>query len=153
MKRLLFFLALAILVPSLAHAVIGPAQLISLANQDRATSHIVPLQENPILDKAAQKRADYLVSTGYFSHQDKEGQMPWHYFTETGYKFTNAGENLARGFKDPESTETAFMNSPSHKANILNARYKDIGIGISQDSQGNMYVVEFYGSRQDPLRN
>lgn len=148
MKKPLPVLALIILLPSITQAAISPVQLITLANQDRAAIHLSPLKENTILTKAAQKRADYLASTGYFSHQDPQGNWPWHYFTENGYKYTYAGENLARKFTDAESIEKAFMSSPTHKANILNIHYKEVGSAISIDSQGNYYVVEFYGTKK-----
>src|SRR6185503_13968338 len=114
MKKLLPILIVAILLPSIVSAAISPAQLIKLANQDRAANHIAPLKESPKLAKAAQKRADYLASTGYFSHQDLLGNWPWHYFTENGYKFKYAGENLARKFTDSEEVQKAFMSSPTH---------------------------------------
>jgi uncharacterized protein YkwD len=148
MKKLLPIFALILLLPSISYAAISPAELINLANQDRAAFYLPPLIENPILTKAAQKRADYLALTGYFSHQDLQGNWPWHYFTENGYIFTYAGENLARYFTDSESTEKGFMNSPTHKANILNIYFKEVGSAISIDSQGKYYVVEFYGTRK-----
>jgi uncharacterized protein YkwD len=111
MKKLLFPIAVIILLPSIVQAAISPAHLITLANQDRAASHLSPLKENSILTKAAQQRADYLASTGYFSHQDPQGRWPWHYFTENGYKYKYAGENLARYFTETESVEKAFMSS------------------------------------------
>lgn len=147
MKKLLPILILIILLPSIVHAAISPKELIKLANQDRATNYLAPLKENSKLTKAAQKRADYLASTGYFSHQDFQGNWPWHYFTENGYKFKHAGENLARKFTEAEEVQKAFMSSPTHKANILNVHYKEVGSAISIDSEGNYYVVEFYGSR------
>ena len=139
---------MTILLPSIASAAISPAQLIKLANQDRAANYLAPLKENPKLTKAAQKRADYLASTGYFSYQDLQGNWPWHYFTESGYKFKYAGEKLARKFTDAEEVQKAFMASPTHKANILNVHYKEVGSAISIDSEGNYYVVEFYGTRK-----
>ena len=147
MKKLLPILIVAILLPSIVQAAITPAQLIKLANQDRAANYLAPLKENPKLTKAAQKRADYLASTGYFNHQDPQGRWPWHYFTENGYKYKYAGENLARKFTESEEVEKAFMSSPTHKANILNVHYKEVGSAISIDSEGNYYVVAFYGSR------
>jgi uncharacterized protein YkwD len=147
MKKLIPVLIIAILLPSIVQAAINPKELITLANQDRAANYLSPFKENPKLTKAAQKRADYLASTGYFSHQDLLGNWPWHYFTENGYKFKYAGENLARKFTDSESIEKAFMASITHKANVLNVHYKEVGSAISIDSQGNYYVVAFYGSR------
>ena len=147
MKKLLLILIIVILLPSIASAAISPKELINLANQDRTANYLAPLKENPKLTKAAQKRADYLASTGYFSHQDLQGNWPWHYFTKNGYKFKYAGENLARKFTDAEEVQKAFMSSPTHKANILNVHYEEVGSAISIDSEGNYYVVEFYGSR------
>jgi hypothetical protein len=67
---------------------------------------------------------------------------------QVGYEYIMAGENLAVNFLESEAVNTAWMNSPTHKANLLNKNYEQIGIGIAQGNYGNresMFVVQMFG--------
>lgn len=98
-------------------------QMIPLTNFDR----LKPLKENLLLMKAAQNRAQFFCDEP-FSHT-AEGLTPWSFFNAVGYKYQYAGENLAKGYATPIDAEIAFMNSPTHKANIVKPVYTDIGVG------------------------
>jgi hypothetical protein len=126
--------------------------IISLTNESRSEFSLSALTENSLLDKAAQTKADDMLAKGYFSHNTPDGKTPWDFIVAAGYDYVMAGENLAINFTEAESVETAWMNSPGHKANILNKDYQEIGIGISQGAyQGHdaIFVVQMFGTPAD----
>lgn len=135
-------------VPAFSSA-ITPENIINLTNQSRLQFGQSILTENSILDKAAQAKADDMLAKGYFAHVTPEGKTPWSFITTAGYNYLIAGENLAVNFTEAENVETAWMNSPGHRANILNKDFQEIGIGISQgDYQGHnaIFVVQEFGT-------
>jgi uncharacterized protein YkwD len=119
--------------------------LLSLTNQDRAKYHLAGLALNSQLEQAAQNKADSMSQKNYWSHIGPSGQTPWSLITGTGYMFQMAGENLAYGFNIPSRVMQAWMNSPEHKANILNNSYQAVGFGISESKnyigQGPQIIV------------
>jgi hypothetical protein len=122
--------------------------IITLTNESRQQFGVPALNENQILDKAAQAKADDMLAKGYFAHNSPDGRTPWDFITAAGYSYLMAGENLAVNFTEAEDVETAWMNSPDHKANILNKNFQDIGIGVSQGTyQGHnaIFVVQEFG--------
>ena len=131
---------------------ITPSNIISLTNQSRETYNLGGLKENSMLAKAAQAKADDMLAKGYFAHNTPDGKTPWDFIVATGYNYITAGENLAVNFTEAENVETAWMNSPGHKANILNKNFLEIGIGISQGSyQGHeaIFVVQEFGTQAE----
>ncbi len=136
------------MVPAFSSA-ITPENIISLTNQSRLQYNEGVLTENSTLDKAAQAKADDMLAKGYFAHVTPDGKTPWSFITNAGYNYLIAGENLAVNFTEAENVETAWMNSPGHRANILNKDFQEIGIGISEgDYQGHtaIFVVQEFGT-------
>jgi hypothetical protein len=89
-----------------------------------------------------------MATKGYFSHTSPEGLSPWHWFDTVGYKFMYAGENLAINFSESTDVEQAWMNSPGHRANILNERFTEIGIATAQGTyqgQPTIFVAQMFG--------
>lgn len=122
--------------------------IISLTNQSRQEYKLGTLRENSLLNAAAQTKANDMLKNSYFSHNTPEGKTPWDFITKAGYSYLMAGENLAVNFTEAENVETAWMNSPGHKANIVNKNFEEIGIGIAQgEYQGNtaIFVVQMFG--------
>lgn len=122
--------------------------IITLTNQSRATFNLNSLKESMVLNKAAQAKANDMLNFGYFSHNSPDGRTPWSFIADAGYSYLMAGENLAVNFTEAESVEEAWMNSPGHKANILNKHFEEIGIGIAQGQyQGRVaiFVVQMFG--------
>ena len=74
--------------------------LVMLANNNRIANSLGYLVSNPLLERAAQMKADDMASKSYFAHVSPEGVNPWHWFTSAGYNFVYAGENLAINFSD-----------------------------------------------------
>jgi len=123
--------------------------LINGTNQARTTDGLSSLHESPLLDAAAQEKANDMVANNYFAHTSPSGLSPWYWFENVGYNFTAAGENLAVDFTDSQDVTAAWLNSPEHRANILTAGYTDIGMATAQgEFQGHpaVYVVELFGT-------
>jgi uncharacterized protein YkwD len=122
--------------------------LVELANIDRESGKLQGLVVSPILQKAAQMKADDMAAKGYFAHNSPEGFTPWHWFEEAGYDFSFAGENLAVYFSDSAELEKAWMNSPLHRANILGSSFTEIGIATAKGvyrGKETVYVVQEFG--------
>lgn len=127
------------------------SSVIEMTNMERGASAVSSLYENPKLDTAAYLKAKDMMEKDYFSHESPEGVSPWHWFKEAGYDYKFAGENLAIGFLDSEEVVQAWMDSPSHRANLLNPNYKEIGIAVlTGDFQGKetTIVVQLFGTLQ-----
>jgi hypothetical protein len=123
--------------------------LVDLTNETRVAHDDAPLVRNATLDKAATLKGDDMSSYGYFSHNSPTGVTPWHWFQEAGYNFLYAGENLAINFIDATEVRDAWLASPTHRANLLDTRFKEIGMAtISGIYQGEptIYVVQLFGT-------
>lgn len=130
-------------------AAVVSAVLVELANGDRAGAGLSELSVSPRLIAAAQAKADDMAENGYFAHVSPQGVDPWHWFQKAGYSFDYAGENLAVNFADSGDVNTAWMNSPTHRQNILNAHFTEIGIATAQGMyQGRpaTFVVQEFGT-------
>ena len=122
--------------------------LVDLTNADRNLYALNGLTQNPLLTQAAQAKADDMAAKGYFAHVSPDGVTPWHWFGSVGYEYLYAGENLAVNFDDSTAVEQAWMNSPLHRANIVNGSFTEIGIATSQGTyQGRptTFVVQLFG--------
>lgn len=125
-------------------------QIIHETNLERARSQQHDLVINSKLNQAAQAKANDMVQRDYWSHNAPDGTTPWSFVDSNGYDYQTAGENLAFGFMNAGQIIDGWMNSPEHKANILNREYREIGIGIttSDNFQGKgpaTIVVALYG--------
>ncbi|MCJ7786991.1 CAP domain-containing protein [Patescibacteria group bacterium] len=146
----LFTVSYLIYLPKTIYfADISSTSLIKLTNQGREALGFGPLTENSQLDKAASLKAQDMIAKDYFAHQSPEGKSPWYWIKSANYDYQYAGENLAIGFLDSEEVYQAWNDSPSHKANLFNPNYQDIGITVLKgDFQGNetYVVVQLFGS-------
>ncbi|MFH0948721.1 MAG: CAP domain-containing protein [Elusimicrobiota bacterium] len=127
---------------------ITKSAIVNLINQKRGSLGFQLLKENPALDRAAMLKAQDMMQKGYFSHQSPEGISPWYWFSAAGYQYNIAGENLAIGFLDSAEVYKAWMDSPSHKANILNQNYQDTGIAVLKgdfNGKTTTVVVNLFG--------
>jgi len=123
--------------------------LIQLTNQERQSLGLSALKENSVLDQAAQQKAQDMLASDYFSHYSPAGVSPWYWFKKVGYSYQLAGENLAIGFLDSEEVVQAWLNSPSHKANLVNSTFQETGMAVLKgDFQGSeaTVVVQLFGS-------
>lgn len=130
-------------------ASILPGVLATLTNDDRARAGLATLTQDAHLARAAQMKAEDMAAKGYFAHVDPEGRQPWYWLQQAGYEYTYAGENLAVNFTDSEDVQKAWMNSPTHHANIVKSEYTRIGIGAARGTyKGNdtTFVVQFFAT-------
>jgi uncharacterized protein YkwD len=132
---------------------VNVSALVSATNQARAANGLGALALNSQLSNGAQSKAADMIAKDYWAHTAPDGTEPWDFFTSAGYKYQNAGENLAYGFDNSTEIVDAWMNSPGHRANIL-GDYKDVGFGYAsgENYQGGQYtvVVGFYATAQTP---
>ncbi len=130
-------------------AEIAASVLIDLTNENRIAYNYQPLIRNEKLDVAAELKGKDMADKQYFSHDSPEGITPWYWFRQAGYNFLYAGENLAINFTDSSEVEEAWLGSPTHRANIMNAQFHEIGIATVQGFYNNyptIYVVQMFGT-------
>ncbi len=107
-------------------------QIISLTNAKRAENGLPALAFNSQLAQAAAGKASNMFAENYWAHFAPSGKTPWNFITGAGYKYVYAGENLARDFSDAQSVINAWMNSPSHKSNLLDKNFREIGVSVTE---------------------
>lgn len=130
--------------------------LIELTNKEREKKGLSALTENEALNKAAQLKAENMLSEDYWAHFAPSGKTPWDFILGTGYKFTFAGENLAKNFYSSDEVVKAWMNSKTHRENLLNSKYKDIGIAVVEgvlNGQKTTLVVQEFGTTESTFPN
>jgi len=126
-----------------------PAVIVELTNDERSDDALGQLQRNTTLDQAAAMKAQHMAEREYFSHFSPNGVSPWFWFAEAEYNFVHAGENLAIHFTDSGDVVDAWMESPTHRANIMNGNYTQIGVGTAEgEFEGfkTVYVVQLFGT-------
>ncbi|MEE1752769.1 CAP domain-containing protein [Streptomyces sp. SP18CS02] len=119
------------------------AQVVSLANKERAKVGCSPLAVNAKLTTAAQNHSEDMAAHNNMSHTGSDGSDPGQRITRAGYTWRAYGENVAYGYSTPEQVMTGWMNSPGHKANILNCSFTEIGVGLAQP---NFYWTQDFGT-------
>jgi len=130
-----------------------PAVVVDLTNDERADLATAPLQRNDLLDVAAQEKAQHMAANEYFAHFAPDGTTPWSFFDASGYVYAHAGENLAIHFTDSTEVVEAWMQSPGHRKNIVDAKYTEIGVGTAKgtfDGYDTVYVVQLFGTPAVP---
>lgn len=127
--------------------------LYNLSNQQRISNGASPLALNAKLNSAALAKAHDMMQKDYWAHVSPDGTTPWSFITAAGYQYTIAGENLAKNFYTSSGVVSGWMGSPTHKDNLLNSAYKDVGYavlnGVLQGSETTL-VVAMYGSEYVP---
>ena len=132
---------------------ITPDNVNYLINQERIYYGLSPLKDDSRLDSAALQKSTDMISRNYFEHY-AYGLTPWDFIHNSQYDYSSASENLAMNFDTAEGMVNTWMQSPTHRANILNPNFTDSGIGIVKgaSTNGNSdYVVTNMFGRQKPL--
>ena len=104
-------------------------EVIDLLNGERTQVGLDPLVKDPLLSQAAQLHSESMADDDFFSHIGADGSTPFERIQDSGYQYWTAGENIAAGYRTPKAVVEAWMNSPGHRANILNHNFTAIGIG------------------------
>lgn len=125
------------------------SELVDLTNEARAQVNESPLQIDEKLSLAARNKAVDMLESDYFAHISPSGKTPWYWMDQVQYTYIYAGENLAINFDTPTSTHAAWMASPTHRENIENAEFKEIGIAIAHGNLNGKeatIVVQMFGT-------
>lgn len=133
-----------------------PGVLTALTNEERAQNDAPPLSQNNLLKRAAELKAQDMANGGYFAHTSPDGKTPWYWLDQVGYTYKLAGENLAVNFFESTDVAEAWMNSPTHRANIVKKNYTEIGIGVANgkyEGKNTVFVAQFFGTPIDPVKN
>lgn len=132
---------------------VNRTDLHAQTNAFRSAAGLGSLALDSQLNQAAQAKAEHMITNDYWAHVAPDGTTPWYFFESVGYVYVNAGENLAYGFRTSAEVVQAWMDSPSHRDNVL-GNYQDVGFGYMDGAnyQGGQYtvVVAMYGTRQAP---
>ena len=129
---------------------ITPDKVISLVNDARLANKVGILVKDEALTRAAQMKADDIFAKGYFAHTSPEGKTPWTWFAKAGYDYAYAGENLAIHFTQAEDQQRAWMESPTHRKNILNPEYREMGVAVESgilEGKKTIVTVQEFGRR------
>ena len=117
------------------------ANMLELVNQERAANGLAPLEADPELTEVARKHSADMFARGYFSHYTPENKNPFDRMREDGVSFRTAGENLALAPTLPIA-HNGLMNSPGHRANILNPQFGRVGIGILDGGRRGLMISQ-----------
>ena len=132
------------------------ARVVDLVNAQRATYGLAPLRVNPQLADAAESYSGYMASANFFSHTGADGSRMTQRDEAAGYTaWVFLGENLAAGQPTPEQVVTAWMASPTHRANVLAEEAAEIGIGHAFDpgsTFGDYWTMEIGTQAPQPGR-
>ncbi|MFE0808626.1 CAP domain-containing protein [Streptomyces sp. NPDC058794] len=126
----------------------GPeAQVLSLVNEERTAAGCSPVTANDRLTRAADDYSDVMASSGVMSHTGPDGSTMTTRVEAAGYQWSTLGENIARGQADAASVMESWMNSPGHRANILNCSFKELGVGVHFGDGGPWWTQNFGAPR------
>nr|WP_267244837.1 sigma-70 family RNA polymerase sigma factor [Streptomyces sp. PR69] len=122
------------------------AEVTDLVNAERAKEGCGPVSGNAQLHEAALNHSEDMAARDYFDHSSPEGTGPGERITAAGYRWSTYGENIARGQQSAAKVMESWMNSPGHRANILNCSFKEIGVGV-HEAQGGPWWTQVFGAR------
>ncbi|HPN96841.1 MAG TPA: CAP domain-containing protein [Candidatus Moranbacteria bacterium] len=128
---------------------INVKNVIKFVNESRVAQGFSELKENEKLNKIAQDKLEDMITNKYFAHTSPKGITPWFWFEKNGYDYKYAGENLAINFLKAEDQHKAWMASPTHRKNILNTSYQEIGVAVGAgeiNGQTSIITVQEFGT-------
>ncbi|MFE9425006.1 sigma-70 family RNA polymerase sigma factor [Kitasatospora sp. NPDC006697] len=118
-------------------------QVLELVNVQRSQHGCGPLTANSKLQLAAQRQSDDMAARQFFDHTNPDGLGPRQRIEAAGYRWSTWGENIARGQADPASVMDGWMNSPGHRANILDCDFREMGVGVHFGTGGPWWTEDF----------
>lgn len=126
--------------------------VIGLVNQARMLNGLNLIKKNDLLMRAAIEKMNDMFSNDYFAHTSPKGTTPWYWIEKSGYDYKYAGENLAVDFSTAEKQQKAWMDSATHRKNILNPNYQEIGVAVGEgkiDGKETILTVQFFGTQMN----
>lgn len=130
-------------------------KLFLLTNSEREKNKLSPLTYNPLLAQAAQEKAQDMFAKNYWAHFGPSGETPWNFVLDAGYRYEYAGENLAKNFLFSQGVIDAWMQSVSHRENILRPEYKEVGFAVVNgmlNGEETTLVVQMFGTPLTAVR-
>lgn len=130
---------------------ISTEALLNATNAERVKYGLNPFTLNNKLISAASDKAADVFAKNYWAHYAPDGTSPWYFFQKYDYRYLFAGENLAKDFDDSAAVVAAWMNSPTHRENILKPEYQDIGFAVVEgtlEDQPTVLVVQLFGKEE-----
>ncbi len=124
-------------------------QLLHDTNAKRQEAGLSPLVLNSSLSQAASDKASDMFRNNYWAHNSPSGKTPWDFIIQSGYKYTLAGENLAKNFQTSSGVVEAWMNSPTHRDNIIKSGYREVGFSVVNGTilgEETTLVVQMFGT-------
>lgn len=121
-------------------------EMLSLVNSERAKAGLSALKGDTQILRVARLKSQDMINKNYFDHNSPTYGSPFEMMKSHGISYSTAGENIAMN-RSVAAAHTALMNSPGHRANILNANYTHIGIGIAQNANGSLYITQMFVGR------
>ena len=129
-------------IPSVSSSVASfESEVVRLVNAERSKAGLAPLTQDWQLSRVARYKSQDMKDLGYFSHTSPTYGSPFEMMKSFGITYRTAGENIAKGYSTPEAVVKAWMNSPGHRANILNSSYTHLGVGYV--AQGSYWTQMF----------
>lgn len=131
---------------------VSSSEIIRLTNIERERIGLSPVTEDPRLSAAALKKAENMFEENYWAHFSPSGKDPWGFINGAGYRFSYAGENLAKSFYESDEVVKAWMASRTHRENLLNKHYQHIGIAVLEgtlNGEKTTLVVQEFGTPVD----
>lgn len=122
-------------------------RVVELTNLERMKHGLKPLTINGDLARVAAIKSKDMLSNNYFAHQSPTYGSPFDMMSYFGINYSYAGENIAAGQRSPEEVVQAWMNSPGHRANILNPNYTQIGVGFAKGGSYQYYWTQMFISQ------
>lgn len=128
-------------------------EIVELTNQIRRVHNLPALKVSYDLNRTAANKAQDMLNKQYFAHTSPQGVTPWDWLEKQNYLYSVAGENLAADFNSPEAAVEGWFASPSHRANLLDPDYQEIGVAIVNgkfQNRESTIFVQYFGT---PLAN
>ncbi len=133
---------------------VASSVLIDFTNETRRDLGLPPLIKNDLLERSSFEKANEMARLGYFAHASPDGSAPWKFFKAVNYPYTYAGENLALNFATSKQVHEGWLNSPKHRDNIIDPKFKEIGISVVPSEYKEkpvLFVVQHFGLPQNAL--
>jgi uncharacterized protein YkwD len=148
-SQAIFFIFTYFVIPNSKQvAAIIVSSLIDQTNEERVKIKLNNLEVSKKLEESAQLKAYDMASSGYFAHNSPDGKDPWYFFKKSNYSYQYAGENLAVNFIESKDVTNAWMNSKTHRDNLLNSKYTEVGIATAlgkYKGRDAIFIVQHFG--------
>lgn len=131
-------------IPAASPTLSAEEEVIRLVNAERQKAGLSPVTNNWEVSRVARIKSQDMIDKNYFAHNSPTYGTPFQMLKSFGISYRSAGENIAKGQTSPQAVMNAWMNSSGHRANILNANYTQIGVGLAKSKNGTYYWTQMF---------